>query len=220
MILAELRGARAGYRGTDVLSGVSLTVEAGQRIALVGESGAGKSTLLRMLHRAARVPAAMVPQDFGLVPALSVFHNVHMGRLDRHGWTTNLRTLLWPRPAEIEAVRRVLEPLRLAEQMFAAAGELSGGQQQRAAIGRALHQEAPLILADEPVSAVDEHQALEILGVLCRGGAAVVLAMHDRALALAHADRVIGLRGGAIAFDRAAAGLTPADLDALYPGAG
>ena len=216
MSLLALTDESVGYRDLTVLSGVSLAIEAGERIALVGESGVGKSTLLRLLYGRCAARASLVPQDLGLVPSLSVFHNVFMGRLHRHGALHNLRTLLCPARRDVAAVGEVVDLLRLSDKLFAPAGSLSGGQQQRTAIGRALFHPGDIVIADEPVSAVDEHQAREILGTLCARKSTVILALHDRALALDFADRVIGLRGGRIAMDAPAAGMTPGDLDHLY----
>ena len=100
--------------------------------------------------------------------------------------------------------------------MFSSVGELSGGQQQRTAVGRALFHPADILIADEPVSNVDEHQAQEVLDIIGRSKKTVVLAMHDRALAIAFADRLIGIRDGRITLDVPADGMTPSDLDDLY----
>jgi phosphonate transport system ATP-binding protein len=216
MSLIALERARAGYRDGDVLHDVTVAIEAGERVALVGESGAGKSTLLSLLYRHCGPAAAWVPQELGLVPSLSVFHNVYMGRLDRYGWPVNLRNLLRPARGEIEAVSAVLSRLRLEDKLFAAAGELSGGQQQRTAIGRALYRGCAIVLADEPVSAIDEHQSREVLNTLSEAFGTMVLALHDRELALAYADRVIGLKDGRIVLDAPTDGMAPADLDFLY----
>ena len=95
-------------------------------------------------------------------------------------------------------------------------GELSGGQQQRTAVGRALFHGGDVVLGDEPVSAVDEHQAREILTALTDSHATVVLAMHDLELALAHTDRIVGIRDGGIRLDAPSAELSPSDLAPLY----
>lgn len=216
MPLIELRDAAGGYNGTTVLSGVSLSIEPGERIALVGESGAGKSTLLKMIHERCRDQAALVPQELGLVQALTVFHNVYMGRLHCFPVLRNLRNLLSPARADVAAVTEVLKRLRLEDKLFASVGELSGGQQQRTAVGRALFHPGDILIADEPVSAVDEHQAREILETLNGDKRTVILAMHDRALALRFADRLIGIKGGRIVLDESASGMTPDDLDQLY----
>jgi len=216
MPLIDLRDASAGYNGATILSDISLRIEPGERIALVGESGAGKSTLLKMIHERCAAAAALVPQELGLVQALTVFHNVYIGRLHRCSVWHNLRNLFFPARADVAAVTDVLVRLRLEDKLFASVGELSGGQQQRTAVGRALYHPGDILIADEPVSAVDEHQAQEILETLNADKRTVILAMHDRALALRFADRLIGLRDGRIVLDAPSAGMTPADLDDLY----
>ena len=216
MALLQLSDEVAGYNGETVLRDLTLSIDAGERIALVGKSGAGKSTLLRLIYERCQDTAALVPQDSGLVQSLTVFHNVYMGRLHNHSVWRNLRNLLKPMPADIETVRPVVEELRLEEKLFSPVAELSGGQQQRTAVGRALYSTGDILLGDEPVSAVDEHQARNILSVLNSQKKTVVLAMHDRALALEFTNRVVGIRDGRIVLDEATAGMTPDDLDHLY----
>lgn len=216
MTLLQLSDEVAGYQGKTILRDLTLSIDAGERIALVGESGAGKSTLLRLIYERCRNQAALVPQDSGLVQALTVFHNVYMGRLHEYSVWRNFRNLLKPASADIATVRPVVEDLRLEDKLFTSVGELSGGQQQRTAVGRALYSTGDILIADEPVSAVDEHQAREILGTLNDQKKTVILAMHDRSLALEFTDRVVGIRDGRIALDEATAGMKPADLDDLY----
>lgn len=216
MTLIELRGESAGYNGTEILHGLDLKIDHGERIALIGESGAGKSTLLRLIYERCAATAALMPQDLGLVQALSVFHNVYMGRLHRQSVWRNMRNLVWPAADDVAAVREVLAGLRLEEKIFTGVGELSGGQVQRTALGRALYHPGTVLIADEPVSSVDEHQASEILATMVAAKETVILAMHDRALAIRYADRLIGLKDGRIVLDRASAGMVPEDLDDLY----
>jgi phosphonate transport system ATP-binding protein len=83
-VLIELRNASAGYDGHAVLRNIDLTIHVGERIAVMGRSGAGKSTLLNLLHQNLAEQVALIPQAAALVKTLSVFHNVYMGRLDRH----------------------------------------------------------------------------------------------------------------------------------------
>ena len=216
MHILDLAGVPAGYVGRPVLEDVHLRIEPGERIAIVGESGAGKTTLLRLIREHCTAPMAIIPQDLGLVQALSVFHNVYMGQLHNRSTLHNLRTLFWPARRDEDAVREVLSPLRLSEEMFSAVRRLSGGQQQRTAVARALFNDAITLIGDEPVSAVDDHQAREVLSLACAQKETVIVALHDRALALSFADRIIGLKDGKIELDTLTAGLRPGDLDGLY----
>lgn len=218
MPLIELRKARAFYKERTVLSDVSLTIEAGERIAVIGKSGAGKTTLLRLIYECRPEDTALVPQDLGLVRTLSVFHNVYMGRLDRHPAWYNLINLVRPMRREVERVTRVLKTVGLEDKLYTPAGELSGGQQQRTAVARALHQGGAVLLGDEPVSSVDARRAHAVLEALSGIYATMVLAMHDVNLALSYADRVIGIRDGRLTLDAPAKSLRTADLDGLYQG--
>ena len=215
-MLLQLDRQDLGYDRGPVLTDVSLAIHAGDRIALVGESGAGKSTLLAALQARLRERAALVPQNPGLVASLSVFHNIYMGRLQRHSTWYNLLNLVWPRRREIAAVRPIVDRLGLSDKLFEPAGSLSGGQQQRVGVCRAIHQGGELVLGDEPVSAVDNHQARTVLDALHEHFGTVVLAMHDVDLALRYASRIVGLKNGGVVLDRPNDGLTVRDLDFLY----
>lgn len=216
MPIFDLKDANAGYNGRAVLSNVSLRIEKGERVALVGRSGAGKSTLLALLYSQRRRGSALIPQDPGLVKTLSVFHNIFMGRLHMNGAWYNLLNLARPMRTEIEKIEPIVTRLGLEDEMFTPAGELSGGQRQRTAVGRALYQQGDVVLGDEPVSAVDGHQARTVLDAIAEAYETVVLAMHDVDLALAYTDRIVGLNGGRVVMDEPSAGLTRGDLDSLY----
>ncbi len=215
-MLFHLSNEDLGYDGDAVLRDISLTVSAGERLALVGESGAGKTTLLSVLQSRYDGNTALIPQDPSLVRSLSVFHNVYMGSLHRHSATYNLMNLVWPRHGEVERIRPIDERLGLAAQQFERAGELSGGQQQRTAICRALLRGGDAVLGDEPVSAADSHQSRVILDALTESFDTVILAMHDVDLALEYSPRFIGIMDGGIALDAAAGELGRSDLDFLF----
>jgi phosphonate transport system ATP-binding protein len=191
----------AGYDGTPVLHDITLSIEPGERVAIIGRSGAGKSTLLNTIYRRYPECTALIPQASALVANLSVFHNVYMGCLDRHSTFYNLRTLVWPHAGEIAAVSRVLEAVGLEEKVFAKAGELSGGQQQRTSVARAMLNARPIVLGDEPVSALDRVQAGEVLRALAERHETKIFAMHDIRLALEHTERIILLEAGRIVLD-------------------
>ncbi len=205
-----------GYRGDIVLRDISIEISVGERIALVGQSGAGKSTLLSILQVRYAADTAFVPQDLGLVPTLSVFHNIYMGALQRNSIARNILNLVWPRPNEIALIRPITERLGLSEKLFEKVGELSGGQQQRTAIGRAIFHGGDACLGDEPVSANDQHQSRVIMDALTTSFETVVLAMHDIDLALEYSTRIIGIKDQSIALDVAVEKVTRAELNALY----
>jgi phosphonate transport system ATP-binding protein len=211
-IVFELKGACAGYNDRPVLFDIDLTVRAGERVAVMGRSGAGKSTLLGLLYAQSPADVALVPQASALVKPLSVFHNVYMGRLDRHSTAYNLRTLVWPAACQVAEVRSVLESVGLAEEMFKAAGALSGGQQQRTSVARALYNGRPILIADEPVSALDRVQGAEVLALLKERHETLVLALHDVHHALEHADRVVVLEQGRKVIDAPSCNLSANDL--------
>src|SRR5512145_3224333 len=119
-ILFKLNEASAGYNGRPVLFDIDLEVRAGDRVAVMGRSGAGKSTLLGLLYAQRPADVALVPQASALVKPLSVFHNVYMGRLDRHSTAYNLRNLVWPAASRVAEVRGVLKSVGLEAEIFKA----------------------------------------------------------------------------------------------------
>lgn len=217
-MLVELRKASAGYAGRAVLHDIDLAINAGERISVLGRSGAGKSTLLNLLYERLADRVALIPQAAALVKTLPVFHNVYMGRLDRHPTWYNLRTLLWPARRDVAEIEGVLDQVGLADKLFARAGALSGGQQQRTSVARAFYNGRSIVIGDEPVSALDRVQATEILGRLCARHETAILSLHDIPLALSHTDRVLVIEDGRLVLDAPANRLTAADLVPYYSG--
>jgi len=205
-----------GYAGKSVLRDLTLSIVPGEKVSLLGRSGAGKSTLLKALYEQGQTHSALIPQDTALVQTLSVFHNVYMARLHVHPTWYNLRNLILPARVEINAMAPLLQRLGLEHKLRTAVGELSGGQRQRVAVARALHQDRTVLFGDEPVSAVDERQARDVLSLICERHETVVLAMHDVELALEFSDRIIGLADGRVALDKPASSVVSSDLKFLY----
>ena len=219
MPLVALSDETISYGARDVLANVSISIAAGERIALLGRSGAGKSTLLTQLYQrmaAGQPVVALIPQDEALVPALSVYHNIYMGRLDQHSALYNLANLIRPRAGDIADVRSYAASVEMTDSQWQPVGTLSGGQKQRTAIARALYRGGPIVLADEPVSAVDVQQGAQILGTLGARFETVVLAMHDVDLAAGFATRLVGLKNGRIVFDGATAKIARRMIHDLY----
>ncbi len=214
--LVTLSAETLGYKGRAVLSGVTLAVREGERVALLGRSGSGKSTLLGALYDRLADRAALIPQAAALVPQLSCFHNVYMGRLDRHSALRNLRELAWPATATLAEVEAVLERVDLTPALRQKAGSLSGGQAQRTSVARALYNGRPVVLGDEPVSALDRRHGAAVLEAIHAAHPTSILALHDVALALESADRIVVLKNGGIALDAPADALTEREVVALY----
>lgn len=241
----RLRSVTVEYRlgGGSVVSAlrdVDLVVEAGERVALLGSSGAGKSSLLEVVAgltapvagdvevlgraigqlrrrelRSHRAEVGVIRQHHGLPASLRVIHNVNGGRLGSWSSWRATTSLVWPRArSDVEAA---LGRVGLAGVVDRRTGDLSGGQQQRVAVARALIEPRRLLLADEPVSAVDPSLSDEVLARICAGDdTSVLMSLHDPSLARRFADRIVGLSAGGVVFDLAAAEVTDQHLDDLY----
>lgn len=203
-------------QGDVILDNICLHIASGERVALLGASGAGKSTLLQLMREQCPNTIAWCPQDGAMVPPLSVFHNIYMGSLDRHNALYNLRNLIYPKAKERRAVSAIANTLGIAEKLFTSIDKLSGGQAQRTALGRALYAQKTTLLADEPVSSLDELQGGNLLRHALSAHNTSVIALHDQFLALSCFDRVIGLRNGKIVIDQPTASLHHNDLLPLY----
>ncbi|WP_406192175.1 ATP-binding cassette domain-containing protein [Kitasatospora sp. NBC_01560] len=218
------------YGEREVLRGVDLTVPRGQFLAVLGANGCGKSTLLRAaaglepvaegtvtLDGKAADPLALatVFQQIHLVARRTVLDNVCAGALGRLPLRHSLHPRLFPRELREEAMA-CLERVGLADRAHDRADRLSGGQQQRVAVARALCQRSEVILADEPVSALDPAATEQVLSLLAElahdEGLAVLAVLHQPSLAARHADRIVGLREGRVLFD----GDPGQDVDHLY----
>lgn len=220
MALIELKNVSKIYDGGErvtALADVSLTIDRGEFVAVVGQSGSGKSTLMNILGcldlpsagryfldgvDMSRASAAMgaqvrgrqigfVFQGFHLITSLTALENVELPLLYRK----------MPREERRQRAEESLRRVGLGERMQHRPSELSGGQQQRVAIARALAAKPPLILADEPTGNLDSASGAEImtmLHTLHRDGHTVVLITHDASVA-AQAQRCIVIRDGKVA---------------------
>jgi len=212
----QLKNINISYGSRQILGSISLELKPGECVALVGASGAGKSTLLNVLYEHAVLTTAYIPQDLGLVQALSVFHNTFMGGLAKHSSWYNLATLIRPRRQDVSAIYPILQRMEIEDKIWSKVGALSGGQRQRTAVARALYQKAEFLLADEPVSALDGPKAEAVMQALIYTYPTSVIALHDVTLALKYAQRIIGINAGSIALDAPSEQLQPQDLAGLY----
>jgi iron complex transport system ATP-binding protein len=219
----SLKDVTVSFDGTRVVQGVTLDVRRGAWVGLIGPNGAGKTTLLRAVaglvpfagvvrlsgtpvsalgRRAVARLVAYVPQR-PLTPAsMAVTDYVLLGR------TPHIPYLGREGRRDLEVVGGVLERLELTELAGRALGSLSGGEVQRAILGRALAQEAPVLLLDEPTSALDvghQQQVLELVDELRREHAlTVVSAMHDLTLAGQFTERLVMMDSGTVALEGSA----------------
>ena len=214
---------------------VSLTVGAGEIVAVLGGSGAGKSTLLRTAARliepnagrvrvgdrelrSASATIGFVFQQFNLIRTYSALDNVLTGRIARVSWFRGLVGLFGP--ADHEIARRCLADVGMQDKANAIVRDLSGGQQQRVAIARAFAQEPRALFADEPTASLDPKLAgtvLDMLGAYCKkNGVPALINVHTVEHARKIADRVVGLRRGRVVWDGPAATLDQGALDTIY----
>jgi phosphonate transport system ATP-binding protein len=222
---------------------VSLRIDKGSFVGVIGRSGAGKSTLLRMINRLQdvssgtiswngqdvtalkgqalrdwRASCAMVFQQFNIVGRLDVMTNVLMGRLNH---TTQMRSLLklWT-PEDRAIAVSALEQFDMTAMAGQRAESLSGGQQQRVAIARALVQEPEIVLADEPIASLDPRNTKIVMDSLQRlnkhFGITVLCNLHDLDIAKDYCGRLIGMAQGRVVFDGAPEDLTESAARELY----
>jgi phosphonate transport system ATP-binding protein len=216
------------YKDVRALSDVTLKVEAGEFVTVIGRSGAGKSTLLRCVNRMieptsgriefdgndmrslgrhelrhARTRIGMIFQHFNLVPRLTVIENVLHGRLGYKSTFTGALGI-YSEEEKGHAVE-VLERIGLVDQMHKRCDQLSGGQKQRVGIARAVVQDPRLILCDEPIASLDPSSSKTIMDHLHRisrdMGITVLMNLHQVDVAIKYSDRIIGIREGMVVYD-------------------
>jgi len=233
-------------KAAPALDDLSVTIEPGQFVAVIGKSGAGKTTLLRCLSRAAvvtrgairfdqidlaalrgaalrahRTRVGMIYQQFNLVRRLPVVDNVLIGRLGRlTGWS-RWGALARHFDREQRAIAlRCLDHVGLVDRVWQRTDTLSGGEQQRVAIAKILAQEPTVVLADEPVASLDLSNGRLIMQTLRRVASAVgitvIATLHHVELAKSYADRILGLKEGRLVFDGTPSQLSDAALFEIF----
>ena len=236
-ILLNIESVSKSYTGkAKALDDVTLSIERGQFVSIIGSSGAGKSTLLRCVNRLidpssgsiefdgkdvtkigkrelrqVRRRISMVFQHYNLVYRSTAIENVLQGRL---GYKSSVAGILGLYTEEEKAQAfGILDQLGLSEFAYRRCDQLSGGQKQRVGIARALVQDPLLILADEPIASLDPKSSRDIMEHLRWAaddlGIACLVNLHQVDYAIEFSDRIIGLKGGKLVFDG-----TPAELDA------
>ena len=223
---------QAGHAGR--LQPTSLQLQAGERVVLLGRSGAGKSSLISLCNgalqpdrgrllwkgkplnqrsRRQRCQLGTLWQDLRLVEELTALQNIQAGALGRYGWLWAIRNLLGllDPGSCIDCIRQVGLGEELLDQSVQ---QLSGGERQRVALARLLHQQPELVLADEPLSALDPVLADDVLSTLLQAPGCLI-SLHRPEL-IQQFDRVLGLRQGALVLDKPPGEVTNEDLAWLY----
>ncbi|KUM36306.1 amino acid ABC transporter ATP-binding protein [Arthrobacter sp. EpRS71] len=212
----NIKDLRKSYGSNEVLKGISLTVEPGQVVCLIGPSGSGKSTLLRCVNlleqpnggtinvgefeatdpdvdlNRMRRNVGMVFQHFNLFPHLSVLDNCTISQI---------KVLKRSKSEAAEVARHNLERVGLGHLADRFPDQLSGGQQQRVAIARALSMDPQLMLFDEPTSALDPETVGDVLAVmrkLAHEGMTMLVVTHEMGFAREVADRVVFMDAGVV----------------------
>lgn len=229
--------------GLHALKNVSLEINQGEFVAIIGLSGAGKSTLLRTINRmhdisegslivngqeiknlkgkdlrTFRRKVGMVFQSFNLVTRTTVINNVLTSRVpDMPLWKSIIG--LYSKEDKVIALE-ALDKVGILDKAYVRADQLSGGQQQRVALARTLAQKPEIILADEPVAALDPITATQVMDdfkkINKELNMSVLINIHHVDLALKYADRVIGIKAGEIVYDGAAKDVTNEVLKQIY----
>ena len=229
--------------GTVGLDDVNLTIQDGECVASIGRSGAGKSTLLRAVNRMHdiskgtltvndtnvsglrgkalrhfRREIGMVFQSFNLVSRTTVIRNVLSARVpEMPFWRVLLGA--FRKEDKITALES-LDKVGILDKAYIRADQLSGGQQQRVALARTLAQKPKIILADEPVAALDPVTAKQVMEDFVRinkeMGISILLNIHHVELAIEYADRIIGIRAGKIVYDGPSKEVDQTVLDSIY----
>ena len=240
-----MQGACVYFGAVEVIRNLTLRIEPGENIAIIGPSGAGKTTFLRLLNgtvlptsgrvlsdsvdsaelgpthlRRLRSRVGFVHQEHALVPNVRVVQNVVAGKLGQRSMWGAVRSMLSPTRTDLDLAHELLVRVGIGDKLFQRTDHLSGGERQRVALARALFQEPDALLADEPVASVDPARARDLIGLLCEvareRGLTLVCSLHDLLLAQEFFGRSIGLREGRVQFDGATNEIPAEAFDDLY----
>jgi len=238
-----MKNLTLGYKKEKILKDVDLKVKKGEFIGIIGPSGAGKSTLLMSVTGGIKVfdgnfevldfnlnkikkkhlislreQIGVIFQGYNLVDRLSVLDNVVSGMLKEIPLSRAI--IKYYKKKEIEKAKEYMDIVDISKHSLKRCDELSGGQRQRVAIARALAAEPKIILADEPVSALDPKSAKKVMEILKKVnevyGVTVIANLHHLEYAKEYCDRIIGVNNGKVVFDDNSEKLTDKLVDKIY----
>lgn len=215
-MIFNLENETISYENKKVLDSISLSIKKGEKIALLGSSGSGKSTLLKRLYELKSEEVSYLPQDLGLVNNLTSYHNVYTSTLQNKSTIYNLINLIRPFKKELNEVSKILKELEVEGKLLTKSLNLSGGQKQRVAIAKSIYSGKNILLADEPISALDEYICKKSIEVMHKSFDTIICAMHNVDLAIENFDRIIGIKSGKILLDKQTTSISKEDVSRLY----
>lgn len=241
--MIKMKNLALGYKKEQILQDLNLKIKKGEFVGIIGPSGAGKSTLMmsivggikifggelkvldfdiknikkKQLYKL-RQQIGIVFQGYNLVDRLSVLDNVVAGMLK--DIPLSRAVIKYYREKELKKAKECMEIVDILKYSHKRCDELSGGQKQRVAIARALAGEPKIILADEPISALDPKSAKKVMDILKnineKYGVTIITNLHHLEVAKEYCERIIGVNNGTIIFDSKSSELSPKIIEQIY----
>ncbi len=243
--MIKMKKLTLGYKKEKILKNINLHIQKGEFVSIIGPSGAGKSTLLMSIVGGIKVfdgdfevlnfdmenikkknlvklreQIGIIFQGYNLVDRLTVLDNVISGMLKEIPMARAI--IKYYKDKELKKVNELMQIVDIAKYSFKRCDELSGGQRQRVAIARALASDPKIILADEPISALDQKSAKKVMKILEKVNkelnVTIVANLHHLDIAQKYCTRIIGVNEGKIVFDGKPDELTEEIIEKIYEG--
>ena len=241
--IIEVKNLKKNYGDREILKDISFSIEKGEIISIIGESGAGKSTLMRCINgleginsgsikfydtditklkekerNSKKKQMAYVFQDLNIIDNMYVIDNVLIPFLNRKNFIQVLLNRF--SRAEYERALYCLEKVGISKLAYTKAKYLSGGEKQRVAIARSIAPNVDLILADEPISSLDEKNSFQIMEIFKRINAkknkTIILNLHNVEIAKKFSDKILALKNGEIFFFKKSSEVNEDDIRQVY----